>query len=102
MTDTRKKTGAERSNIKHAIDAILDDYFVNLNGQKPRNIYKLIIEHVEQRLLENTMQRAENQSKAAEMLGLGRNTLRTKLKRHNIPTRPTRRSRSSQKDAPPS
>lgn len=94
MTAKRKKAAAPasqaagRPNVKHAIDEILDDYFTNLNGQKPRNIHKVILGHVEHRLLENTMRRVEsNQSKAAEMLGLSRSTLRTKLEQYKIPRR---------------
>lgn len=80
-------------NVKHAMDMILDDYFKNLNGQKPRNIHKMIMGHAEHRLIEGTMKRAEyNQSKAAEMLGLNRSTLRSKLERYKIPKRTRRRA----------
>jgi Fis family transcriptional regulator len=45
----------------------------------------MLIHCVEKPLLQNVMHRAGgNQSKAAEILGLNRNTLRKKLKQHNL------------------
>lgn len=63
----------------------LDEYFKDLDGMPPHAVYGMLIHCVEKPLLENIMHRAGgNQSKAAEMLGLNRNTLRKKLKHHNI------------------
>lgn len=67
------------------IDSILDQYFKDLSGQNPGNLYDLILISVEKPLLLYVMNYAEgNQSKAAEILGLNRNTLRKKLKMHKI------------------
>lgn len=69
------------------IDSILDQYFKDLAGQNPGNLYDLILTAVEKPLLLYVMNYAEgNQSKAAEILGLNRNTLRKKLKQHKIDT----------------
>ena len=69
------------------IDSILDQYFKDLAGQTPGNLYDLILTTVEKPLLLYIMNYAEgNQSKAAEILGLNRNTLRKKLKQHKIDT----------------
>ena len=69
------------------IDSILDQYFKDLDGQNPGNLYDLILTTVEKPLLLYIMNYAEgNQSKAAEILGLNRNTLRKKLKQHKIDT----------------
>lgn len=63
----------------------LDDYFKDLDGESPRAVYDMLIHCVEKPLLESVMHRASgNQSKAAEILGLNRNTLRKKLKQHGI------------------
>jgi len=67
------------------IDSILDQYFKDLAGQNPGNLYNLMLTTLEKPLLLYVMNHAEgNQSKAAEILGLNRNTLRKKLKIHNI------------------
>ena len=52
---------------------------------KPTAIYEMVINTVEKPLLLYIMNKTEgNQSKAAKMLGLNRNTLRKKLKQYNL------------------
>ena len=63
----------------------LDEYFKHLDGQPPHAIYDMVLSCIEKPLLEHIMQHASgNQSKAAEILGLNRNTLRKKLQQYNI------------------
>ena len=48
-------------------------------------VYDMVVNAVERPMLEVVMQRAEgNQSKAAEWLGINRNTLRRKLVEHKL------------------
>jgi Fis family transcriptional regulator len=63
----------------------LDEYFKDLDGQPPHAVYEMVLQCMEKPLLEYVMNRAGgNQSKAAEILGLNRNTLRKKLKQYNL------------------
>ena len=63
----------------------LDEYFKDLDGQRPHAVYEMVLQCVEKPLLEYVLNRAGgNQSKAAEILGLNRNTLRKKLQQHNL------------------
>ena len=63
----------------------LEKYFRDLGEQEPSNVYEMVIATVEKPLLEAVMRRAEgNQSHAAEMLGINRNTLRKKLQQHDL------------------
>jgi Fis family transcriptional regulator len=63
----------------------MSDYFRHLDGEKPSAIYDMVIGYVEKPLLEFILDRAQgNQTKAAEILGLNRNTLRKKIKDHGI------------------
>jgi Fis family transcriptional regulator len=63
----------------------MDDYFRHLDGEKPSAIYDMVIGYVEKPLLEFILDRTQgNQTKAAEILGLNRNTLRKKIKDHGI------------------
>ncbi len=63
----------------------LDRYFHDLNGEKPGNLYEMVIVEIERPLLEAVMHHAQsNQCKAARMLGINRNTLRKKLKLHGL------------------
>lgn len=63
----------------------LERYFHDLNGEKTSGIYDMVIAEVERPLLEIVMRHVKsNQSKAAAMLGINRNTLRKKLKLHKL------------------
>jgi len=60
-------------------------YFHNLGGQAPSNLYDLVQREVEPPLLEIVMHFAGgNQTKAAEILGINRGTLRKKLRQYRI------------------
>jgi len=74
-----------RKNIEDCIRDSLDQYFRDLNGTEPNAVHAMILEAVEKPMLEVVMQRADgNQSKAAEWLGINRNTLRRKLLDHKL------------------
>ncbi len=63
----------------------MDDYFRHLDGEKPCAVYDMVINHVEKPLLQFILNHAQgNQTKAAEILGLNRNTLRKKINEHGI------------------
>lgn len=63
----------------------LEAYFRDLDGEPPHAVYDMLLNCVEKPLLEYVLNHAGgNQSKAAEILGLNRNTLRKKLKQHGM------------------
>jgi Fis family transcriptional regulator len=63
----------------------LDGYFKDLDGEKPCAIYEMVVGCVEKPLLQVILDHAQgNQTRAAEILGLNRNTLRKKMKTHGI------------------
>ncbi len=73
------------NNIAACVRKALDEYFKDLDGQSPHAVYEMLLSCMEKPLLEYVMNRAGgNQSKAAEILGLNRNTLRKKLKQYHI------------------
>ena len=74
-----------KKNIEECIRASLEGYFKDLDGIEPAGIYEMMVKVVEKPMLEVVMQRAEHtQSRAAEWLGLNRNTLRKKLLDHKL------------------
>ena len=74
-----------RNHIDECIRTSLEQYFKDLRGAEPHAIYEMVIQVVEKPLLDVVMQRAEgNQSRAAEWLGINRNTLRRKLIEHKL------------------
>ena len=69
---------------KHTEDA-LDQYFAALNGDRPGDLYDLVIGEVERPLFKAVMDYTQgNQSQAAGILGINRGTLRKKLKTYSI------------------
>jgi len=71
--------------IEECVRASLEGYFRDLRGTEPDGMYDMMVRVVEKPLLEVVMQHAEhNQSRAAQWLGLNRNTLRKKLIEHKL------------------
>ena len=69
---------------KHTEDA-LKEYFRNLNGDRPGDLYDLVIGEVERPLFEAVLDYTDgNQSEAAGILGINRGTLRKKLRTYSL------------------
>ena len=74
-----------KKHIEECIRTSLEAYFKDLHGIEPDRIYDMMVGAVEKPLLEVVMQHADqNQSRAAQWLGLNRNTLRKKLVEHKL------------------
>ena len=74
-----------KKQIEECIRVSLDGYFKDLRGTEPDRMYDMMVRVVEKPLLEVVMQQAaQNQSRAAQWLGLNRNTLRKKLVEHKL------------------
>ncbi len=71
--------------IRQAVTQALDDYFRELDGHDCNGLYRLVLNEVEVPLLESVMAYCSgNQTRAAQLLGLNRATLRKKLREHGI------------------
>jgi len=71
--------------IEECVRASLEGYFQDLHGTEPNDLHEMLLRIVEKPLLEIVMERADhNQSRAADWLGLNRNTLRKKLIEHKL------------------
>lgn len=69
---------------KHTEDA-LRKYFQTLNGDRPGDLYDLVIGEVERPLFKAVMDYTDgNQSQAAGILGINRGTLRKKLRSYSL------------------
>ncbi|HCU06103.1 MAG TPA: Fis family transcriptional regulator [Holosporales bacterium] len=73
--------GQENNNLSKLITTCLQEYFKSLKGQKPAsNLYDNIIQTVERPLIREILKLTKNnQRKAADILGMNRNTLRKKI-----------------------
>jgi Fis family transcriptional regulator len=71
--------------IGRSVERSLDEYFRKLDGEEPSGVYDMVIGHVERAVLLSVMSRANgNQTHAADMLGMNRNTLRAKLSKYKL------------------
>jgi Fis family transcriptional regulator len=76
---------SKKPHIEECIRENLEAYFRDLRGVEPAAMYDMILKVVEKPLLEVVMREADNnQSRAAEWLGINRNTLRRKLVDHKL------------------
>jgi Fis family transcriptional regulator len=74
-----------RKHIEECVRESLEGYFKDLRGVEPTAMYEMILRVVERPLLEVVLKEAGgNQSRAAEWLGINRNTLRRKLVEHKL------------------
>ncbi len=74
-----------QGNLGECVRATLERYFQDLDGEKPSDIYHMVLSQVERPMLEVVMRQANgNQTAAAELLGINRNTLRRKLQDNQL------------------
>lgn len=74
-----------RATLGEAVKAALERYFETLDGQRPDELHRMVIEEVERPLLECVMFHCGgNQTRASQYLGLNRGTLRKKLRYYGI------------------
>jgi len=74
-----------RKPFRSHVKTLMKDYFNDLNGHKAANLYQMVLDEVEYPLLESVLQHTGgNQTKAAEILGINRSTLRKKLSLHGL------------------
>jgi Fis family transcriptional regulator len=71
---------APAESLEQSVFRSLDQYFANLDGAKPHALHEMVLGAIERPLLQFALQRCDgNQSAAADLLGINRNTLRRKL-----------------------
>ena len=76
---------AHESELSSVVRRVMKQYFKDLDGECPCDVYDMVLVNIEKPMLEVVLSHVEgNQTKAAELLGLNRNTLRKKLQQHGI------------------
>ena len=71
--------------LARSVERSLDEYFRRLDGEPAHNVYEMVIGHVERALLASVLERAgNNQTQAADILGMSRGTLRAKLSKYKL------------------
>ncbi|BCL77373.1 Fis family DNA-binding protein [Jeongeupia sp. HS-3] len=76
---------SQQDPIAEVIHASLAQYFDDLDGETPCAVYDMVLARVEKPLLLLVLERVGgNQTRAAEVLGINRNTLRKKLQTYDL------------------
>ncbi len=71
--------------MRTSVETLLDRYFALLDGEDPKNLYKMILAEMEIPLLKKVLTFTRgNQCKAAIYLGISRGTLRKKIAQYHI------------------
>ena len=79
-----KASKSKKPLCQHTEDA-LQNYFATLNGDRPGDLYDLVMGEVERPLFQAVMNYTDgNQSQAAGILGINRGTLRKKLRTYSL------------------
>jgi Fis family transcriptional regulator len=75
----------DESELAACVRRVLIQYFKDLDGEAPAAIYEMVLNCVERPVLDLVLNHTDgNQSRAAEWLGINRNTLRKKMQQHGI------------------
>lgn len=81
----QKKTLRIKKPLRKHTEEALNSYFASLNGDRPGDLYDLVLGEVEKPLFKAVMDYTSgNQSQAAGILGINRGTLRKKLKTYSL------------------
>lgn len=81
----KTQTIQDNDHISQSVRQAMERYFQDLDGEAPCAIYNMVLACVERPLIEVVLIHTEgNQTKAAELLGLNRNTLRKKMKSYDL------------------
>lgn len=75
----------QQQSLRDAVEQAMENYFRHLDGQMVTDVYDMVLSEIEAPMLEVVMKYTRhNQTRAAQLLGLNRGTLRKKLKRYGL------------------
>jgi len=84
-----KKSASEADNpipLRQNVQLAIRRYLEDMGHSQPDSLYRVLMAEVEPPLIEEVLRYTKgNQSQTARILGMTRNTLRSKLNRYDIP-----------------
>jgi len=80
LIDRRKATS-----LSEQVTVTLDAYFNTLEDQQASDVYEMVLQQIEKPLIEFVLQQTDNnQTHAANVLGINRNTLKKKMQKYDL------------------
>lgn len=80
--------------LRQHVQTTISRYLRDMGNTQPVNLYQMLLAEIEPPLIEEILKcTGGNQSRAADMLGITRNTLRTKMQRYSICARSSKATR---------
>jgi Fis family transcriptional regulator len=74
-----------QNELADTVRRALERYFRDMDGERPSDIYNMVLKNVEKPMIETVLGKAQgNLTLAAAMLGIDRNTLRKKMQQLRI------------------
>lgn len=74
-----------KASLRDTVSDTMQRFFAELDGEQATDVYQMVLNEVEAPLLQAVMKHCRNnQSRASEVLGLNRGTLRKKLKQYDL------------------
>lgn len=84
LSETEQALGFVKP-LRDSAEEAFSEYFNSLNGHAPVEFYQTVLKEVEEPLFQVVMTYTRgNQSRAADILGINRGTLRKKLKTYGM------------------
>lgn len=78
-------SGVNESNLSRCVRQSLEEYFQHLDGEPPHEVQRMVLDAVERPMLDVVLRHARgNQTLAAQILGISRNTLHKKLVQYGL------------------
>lgn len=78
-------SSTQNQSLRACVETAMENYFRHLDGQNVSDVYNMVLAEIEAPMLEVVMKNTrQNQTKASEILGLNRGTLRKKLKQYGL------------------
>ncbi len=71
--------------LRATVESCLERYFADLDGHAPGQVFEMVMNEVEPAMLRTVLRHTGgNQSRAADILGINRSTLRKKIRHYGI------------------
>ena len=85
ITQLHPQQEETRKPLKACVEDAMQGYFQQLEGHETNDLYQMVLSEIEEPLLRSVLEYTRgNQSKASELLGINRGTLRKKLKMYGL------------------